>query len=515
MSKKPFKGNYLTLENVRISYDPKNDSIHLTSKDSDIPKGESFHLTLNTGRDAERILRTMLEDKKMMPEGYLKALPSQAVRPLDAPASPWDKFPLGIGRGGREIAWDVSNLPNLLLAGGTGSGKSVIERLIFQHCFDNPENWRVMGIDLKRVEFSPYINHPQVISISTTIQNAAAATETLHGIMMDRYQLMEATGVNNIKDLPSKPFSIMLIVDESAMLLSKSGIKTPEGIAEDALKRTIRKNIEDIARLGRSAGVHLALATQRADADVFGGEFKANFSVLAHIGRASHASSYVLLGNDNATKVAPSVRGRGYIQMLGAGEECQFYYRPAIDTAIPQERAKSTGEQALYEIAIRLADAAEEVKLRYSKMEAENVVYFKELKSPPAPLVVFVDEYDTMENIAPDDADSLSYKDLKERINNFIVGIARIGRSAGVSIVVRTNVELGSEDANSANGDINIDFFNDAKKVIRHLAVMGRNASIREYSLDDVRDEAPKLYDPVSDSKVNILNLSEETGSTK
>lgn len=327
MSKKSFNGKYLTLENVRVYYDEKNDSISLTSKDKDIPQGKSFNLTLNNGKEAETILRDMLEEKKMLPESYLSSLPDYVGYEDREGPSGWDVIPLGIGRGGREISWNTTKAPHLLLNGSTGSGKSIIERLIIDHCLGHADKWRILAVDLKGVEFKAYLSKHAMMGVATNVEDACESIELMHQTMHSRYGIMKEKGINRYQDLDGAQSMIMVIDEIHA--LAKSGIQTPESERLDKLVAIAYRQLDDLSRLGRSAGLHLVIATQRHDTNVINGEFKMNLSARIAASRMTEEGSKNLLGCDKASRL-PSIRGRGYFRQFDKGEECQFYYKKQL-----------------------------------------------------------------------------------------------------------------------------------------------------------------------------------------
>ena len=329
MAKKPFRGNYLTLENVRISYDTKTDTVHLTSKDKDIPKGKGFHLTLADGRDAEYTLRGMLENAGLIPEDQFKTMPTMLPLDESVKESVWDEFVLGVGARAKEIVWNPTQSPNILLTGATGGGKSVIQRNLIFHCIQHSDRWRFLGIDLKRVELSPYIKYdPAVMGIAKNLEDAVEIIRYVNEEMMSRYDQMENLGVNNFKDLPDMPYAIMVMIDESYMLLAPSDFQTDEAKAQDMLRKEARQRIADIVRLGRAAGIHLVLSTQRPDPSFLTPALRENFTTRIVAGRVSTEHSRAALENDNASRINSSIRGRSYIQEFGVGKEFQSYFAP-------------------------------------------------------------------------------------------------------------------------------------------------------------------------------------------
>ena len=240
----------------------------------------------------------------------------------------WNKIPVGVGTDG-VVTWDVSVAPHALVTGTTGGGKSTIQRNLIFHCIQHSDRWRFLGIDVKRVELSPYVKYdPVVMGIATNVEDGVEIIRYANEEMMNRYEQMEGLGVNHFKDLPEMPYALMVMIDESYMFLAPSGIKTDEGKAEDALKGEASKAIGDIARLGRAAGVHLVLATQRPDATVIYGELKQNLACRIAAGRMDSIASSMTLDNDNATRLPGNIKGRGYIQAFGEGEQFQGYFAP-------------------------------------------------------------------------------------------------------------------------------------------------------------------------------------------
>jgi hypothetical protein len=206
---------------------------------------------------------------------------------------------------------------------------STIQRNLIFHCVQHPNDWRFLGIDVKRVELKPYLKYdPVVVGIATTLEDGVEICRYARDEMMDRYEKMEELGVNHYHDLPDKPFALMLMVDETYMFLAPSGIKTDEGKMEDELKGEASKILGDIARLGRASGVHLVLATQRPDAKVIYGELKQNLAARIAAGRMDSIASNMTLDNDNATRLPGSVKGRGFFQAFGEGEQFQGYFAP-------------------------------------------------------------------------------------------------------------------------------------------------------------------------------------------
>jgi hypothetical protein len=237
---------------------------------------------------------------------------------------PWNLFPLGIGLGGKEVVWDVTKAPHCLVAGTTGSGKSVTQSTILLHALQSPE-WRILLVDPKRVELSVYRPHPSVLKVATELEESLSLIENLENEMQSRYKIMTEKSVNNFRKLKEIPPAILLMVDETFQLLSPTGIKSEEGKEQDEMKARIGILLSSIARLGRAAGVHMVLATQRPDAKVLPGELKANLDARIAQGRMDTIPSMMTLDSDAATNI-PAIKGRAIFRDGQSTNEFQAYY---------------------------------------------------------------------------------------------------------------------------------------------------------------------------------------------
>lgn len=224
---------------------------------------------------------------------------------------------------------EVDAVDRLFAAGGLDglnfvSHNSVVQRNIVNACIMRPEEWWFLGIDLKKVELSTFRAYSNVVlGIATTLEDALIIMRLAQQTMMKRYAEMEKMGYNNFQDLPGKNRSLMVMIDEAAELISPAGGKTDEAKEQDALKEEASMIIGSIARLGRAAGVHLTVATQRPDAKLIPGETKANLSVRINCGHTGSTASSMILDNAEGTRVKPVPRGRVYVQLNSNGDHAQ------------------------------------------------------------------------------------------------------------------------------------------------------------------------------------------------
>lgn len=212
-------------------------------------------------------------------------LASERLRALDVG--------IGLTTDGAPIVANLSALPHLLIAGATGAGKSVfINSLIVSLLMGaTPADLQLLLIDPKRVELAQYRGLPHLLRpIVTEGGDAIGALLAAVDEMDKRYKHLERLKVRNISEANAKgakmPY-LVIIVDEMADLMM-------------AAREYVEPAIVRIAQLGRAAGVHLVLATQRPSVDVITGLIKANVPARAAFAVTSHTDSRVILGYNGA-----------------------------------------------------------------------------------------------------------------------------------------------------------------------------------------------------------------------
>lgn len=209
---------------------------------------------------------------------------------------------LGKAVNGDYVMNDLTKMPHCIIAGATGSGKSVCINTIVMSILltAKPDEIKMIMIDPKKVELTPYTRLPHMLApVITEPQGAAAALHWLVKEMEKRYDLLKITGNRNIEtfnnrtidkafeetleeEIPAKLPYIVCIVDELAdlMMVSSSDIETP---------------IARIAQMARAVGIHLILATQRPSREVITGLIKANFPTRISFKVASRVNSQIIL----------------------------------------------------------------------------------------------------------------------------------------------------------------------------------------------------------------------------
>ena len=208
-------------------------------------------------------------------------------------------LPIAMGQdtGGAPVALDLASLPHMLIAGATGSGKSVqINSIIASFLLTKtPEQLRLLMVDPKRVELTPFNGIPHLVQ--PVIVEAEEVTDALKGLsreMIHRYKQMEELGVRNIEVFNERaeekmPF-LVLVVDELADLMMVAGFEVEQSLVR-------------LAQLGRAAGIHLLLATQRPSVNVVTGLLKANVPARCAFAVSGQVDSRVILDSAGAEKL--------------------------------------------------------------------------------------------------------------------------------------------------------------------------------------------------------------------
>lgn len=229
---------------------------------------------------------------------------------------------LGKAVNGEYVISDLAKMPHCIIAGATGSGKSVCINTIVMSIVYNarPDEIKLLMVDPKKVELTPYSKLPHMLApVITEPAGACTALLWLVKEMENRYDLLKLTGVRNIesfntrkidpdfeasldREVPEKMHYIVAIIDELAdlMMVSSHDIETP---------------IARIAQMARAVGIHLVLATQRPSREVITGLIKANFPTRVSFKVASRVNSQIVLDETGAE----SLLGNGDMLFLPPG----------------------------------------------------------------------------------------------------------------------------------------------------------------------------------------------------
>ena len=232
------------------------------------------------------------------------------------------KLPIALGKtiSGIPVTVDLTSMPHLLVAGTTGSGKSVcinsiIMSLLYKH---GPDNCKFILIDPKMLELSSYEGIPHLLtSVITDAKKATSALSWTVREMENRYKLMSSEGVRNIDGYNEKhklkmPY-IVVVVDEMSDLMLVSG-------------KEIENYVQKLSAMARAAGIHIIMATQRPSVDVITGTIKANFPTRISFQVSSKIDSKTVLGEQGAEQLL----GKGDMLFMSSANKIFRIHGPYV-----------------------------------------------------------------------------------------------------------------------------------------------------------------------------------------
>ena len=232
------------------------------------------------------------------------------------------KLPIALGKSisGRPIVGDLASMPHLLIAGTTGSGKSVcintiILSLLYRH---TPDKCKFILIDPKMLELSTYEGIPHLLCpVITEAKKAASVLGWVVKEMESRYRLMTKEGVRNIDGYNAKhklpmPY-IVVVVDEMSDLMLVAG-------------KEIENYIQKLSQMARAAGIHIIMATQRPSVDVITGTIKANFPTRISFQVTSKIDSRTILGEQGAEQLL----GKGDMLYMSSANRIVRIHAPFV-----------------------------------------------------------------------------------------------------------------------------------------------------------------------------------------
>ncbi len=232
------------------------------------------------------------------------------------------KLPIALGKdiSGSPVTGDLSSMPHLLIAGTTGSGKSIcintiILSLLYKH---TPEKCKFILIDPKMLELSTYEAIPHLLCpVITEAKKAASVLGWVVKEMESRYRLMTKEGVRNIDGYNNKhklpmPY-IVVIVDEMSDVMLVAG-------------KEIENYVQKLSQMARAAGIHIIMATQRPSVDVITGTIKANFPTRISFQVSSKIDSRTVIGEQGAEQLL----GKGDMLYMSSANKIVRIHAPYV-----------------------------------------------------------------------------------------------------------------------------------------------------------------------------------------
>jgi len=232
------------------------------------------------------------------------------------------RLPIALGKNisGIPVVGDLASMPHLLIAGTTGSGKSVcintiILSLLYRH---TPDKCKFILIDPKMLELSTYEGIPHLLCpVITEAKKAASVLGWVVKEMENRYRLMTKEGVRNIDGYNAKHTLVMpyivVVVDEMSDLMLVAG-------------KEIENYIQKLSQMARAAGIHIIMATQRPSVDVITGTIKANFPTRISFQVTSKIDSRTILGEQGAEQLL----GKGDMLYMSSANKIVRIHAPFV-----------------------------------------------------------------------------------------------------------------------------------------------------------------------------------------
>ena len=274
------------------------------------------------------------------------------------------KLPIALGKSisGNPIVGDLSSMPHLLIAGTTGSGKSVcintiILSLLYRH---TPDKCKFILIDPKMLELSTYEGIPHLLCpVITEAKKAASVLGWVVKEMESRYRLMTKEGVRNIDGYNAKhklpmPY-IVVVVDEMSDLMLVAG-------------KEIENYIQKLSQMARAAGIHIIMATQRPSVDVITGTIKANFPTRISFQVTSKIDSRTILGEQGAEQLL----GKGDMLYMSSANRIVRIHAPFVSDSEIEKINNSLRSQAEPDYVDEILNFADEKEIGDSQNQGEK-----------------------------------------------------------------------------------------------------------------------------------------------
>ena len=274
------------------------------------------------------------------------------------------KLPIALGKNisGKPIVGDLASMPHLLIAGTTGSGKSVcintiILSLLYRH---TPDKCKFILIDPKMLELSTYEGIPHLLCpVITEAKKAASVLGWVVKEMESRYRLMTKEGVRNIDGYNAKhklpmPY-IVVVVDEMSDLMLVAG-------------KEIENYIQKLSQMARAAGIHIIMATQRPSVDVITGTIKANFPTRISFQVTSKIDSRTILGEQGAEQLL----GKGDMLYMSSANRIVRIHAPFVSDNEIEKVNNSLRTQAEPDYIDEILNFADEKEIGDSQNQGDK-----------------------------------------------------------------------------------------------------------------------------------------------
>ena len=274
------------------------------------------------------------------------------------------KLPIALGKSisGIPVVEDLAAMPHLLIAGTTGSGKSVcintiILSLLYKH---GPDKCKFILVDPKMLELSTYEGIPHLLCpVITEAKRAASVLGWVVKEMESRYRLMTRIGVRNIDGYNAKhklpmPYIVVIVDEMSDLMLVAS--------------KEIEGYIQKLSQMARAAGIHIIMATQRPSVDVITGTIKANFPTRISFQVTSKIDSRTILGEQGAEQLL----GKGDMLYMSSANRMVRIHAPFVSENEIEKINNYLRSQAEPDYVDEILNFADEKEISQNLLENEN-----------------------------------------------------------------------------------------------------------------------------------------------
>ena len=281
-------------------------------------------------------------------------------------------LPIALGKNisGIPVIGDLTSMPHLLIAGTTGSGKSVcINTIIVSLLYKlSPDTCKFILIDPKMLELSSYEGIPHLLSpVITDAKKATSALGWTVKEMNSRYKLMSKEGVRNIDGYNSKhklkmPYIVVVVDEMSDLMLVAS--------------KEIENYIQKLSQMARAAGIHIIMATQRPSVDVITGTIKANFPTRVSFQVSSKIDSRTILGEQGAEQLL----GKGDMLFMSSANRINRIHGPYVSENEIEKITSVLRAQGEPDYIDEITSIIEDSKLDTDSNEDTDDLYTKALE---------------------------------------------------------------------------------------------------------------------------------------
>ena len=281
-------------------------------------------------------------------------------------------LPIALGKNisGIPVIGDLTSMPHLLIAGTTGSGKSVcINTIIVSLLYKlSPETCKFILIDPKMLELSSYEGIPHLLSpVITDAKKATSALGWTVKEMNSRYKLMSKEGVRNIDGYNSKhklkmPYIVVVVDEMSDLMLVAS--------------KEIENYIQKLSQMARAAGIHIIMATQRPSVDVITGTIKANFPTRVSFQVSSKIDSRTILGEQGAEQLL----GKGDMLFMSSANRINRIHGPYVSESEIEKITSVLRAQGEPDYIDEITSIIEDSKIDNGSNEDTDDLYTKALE---------------------------------------------------------------------------------------------------------------------------------------